>query len=362
MMKTPFFLSLFLLYPPALSKLHTIYSNLPNGDPRIPNAPFGQHCNAPAQTTKCLPGATNSAYGADVLCQHGYDCCFCGHILCAEGCGGLICNGDASCFGVKNISLKGGNIGTDLICNGDLSCQGTYVHGINVTEVYCTGHASCAYSRFDIECLVAVGVGCEIQCDGVNSCEGDPADDRKEAVFVIDHSHGLTCGVESCRWSNFVLATDTGGTVDCGGNSGCEGSDIFIRGANSIICGGIASCRHAHIVVVDPVAEEFSITCSGLYSCHGLDIEVIVTDPATTFMEGITCVSANSCERMKIAVVQQGAAIATGFAITSLECAQSGSCTELRVDLGQGVVVEECQCAAGACDGLLGVTVCEGLM
>merc|ERR1711879_876410 len=90
-----------------------------------------------------------------------------------------------------------------------------------------------------------------------------------------------------CRWGQFILTTDTGGTVDCGGNNGCEHSDILIHNAEAISCGGIQSCRHAHIVVINPVADHFSITCSGLHACHGLDIEVIIDDPSITAMDGI---------------------------------------------------------------------------
>ena len=106
-------------------------------------------------------------------------------------------------------------------------------------------------------------MGCEMQCNGENSCEGDPTDDRKVAVYRIENSHGMSCSVESCRYARFELMTDTGGSVDCGGNNGCEGADIIIHGADSVSCGGIQSCRHAHIVVMDPIPDHFSITCSG---------------------------------------------------------------------------------------------------
>ena len=131
-------------------------------------------------------------------------------------------------------------------------------------EIYCTGDDSCAYSKFDIECLIQHGMGCEVNCGGENSCEADPLDPRKVAIYNVVNSHGMTCAVEGCRWGQFILTTDTGGTVDCGGNNGCEHSDILIHNAESISCGGIQACRHAHIVVVNPTPDHFSITCSGI--------------------------------------------------------------------------------------------------
>ena len=87
---------------------------------------------------------------------------------------------------------------------------------------------------------------------------------------------------------------------------------------------------------------------------------MIISDPEITFIEGISCISTNACEKMKVAVVKQGAAANNGVIIGSLECAMASACSDLRVDLGQNVMVEECHCAAGACDGLSGVPQCDG--
>ena len=72
-------------------------------------------------------------------------------------------------------------------------------------------------------------------------------------------------------------------------------------------------------------------------------------------MDGITCIAANGCERMKIAVVKRGAATSSSFTIGALDCGMAGACSDMRVDLGQAVTLEECHCVAGGCDGLLGV-------
>jgi len=302
----------------------------------------------------------NHVMGAEVACQHNYDCCECGQILCTDGCAGLVCNGDASCFGVKNIIIEGQEVGAPIICNGDLSCQGTYINGTNIEELYCTGEGSCAYSKVNAQCTVSVdGIGCELQCVGRQSCEGDPLDPRKVAIYHVENSYGLTCGVEGCRYGSFLLPSDTGGSVECSGANGCESAEIIIHGAESLNCDGIESCRHAHIVLLNPMNEHFTITCSGDHACHGVDIEVIVSDPTVISMEGIFCNSANACESMHIAVVKTGAAAVTqGLNILHLDCSMKSACLNMQIDLGQHVAITECTCATGACQGLIGTENC----
>jgi len=83
-----------------------------------------------------------------------------------------------------------------------------------------------------------------------------------------------------------------------------------------------------------------------------MDIEVIITDPAVTYLEGISCNSANACEDMKIAVVLQEPASMNTLYVGGVECTMQSACHDLRIDLGQNVVLEECHCAMNACDGL----------
>merc|ERR1719273_90672 len=181
----------------------------------------------------------------------------------------------------------------------------------------------------------------------------------KRLRTTIANSYGMTCGVEGCRWASFDLDSDTGGSVECSGIRGCESSEIFIHGTDAIHCDGIESCRHAHITVLNPVADVFAITCSGDHACHGLDIEVIISDPAIIFMEGIFCNSANACEDMSLSVVKTGAASVTeGLTIGALDCSMKSACVNMQMDFGQHVTVSECHCAAGACEGFVGAEAC----
>ena len=117
----------------------------------------------------------------------------------------------------------------------------------------------------------------------------------------------------------------------------------------------------------EPVSDSLFVLCrclslslslSGISACYGLDIEVIISDPENSGMEGISCNSADACEMMKVAIVKQGAAAGSPFIVGGLDCSIGGACTKLRVDLGQQVTVEECHCVAGACDGVVGVPSC----
>ena len=117
---------IFLLPTTALALLssialaqHTIYSNLPDGSPRIPNGPHGQECEGVHGGAKCEVGEFFSILGGEVACTHNFDCCPCGQVKCTEGCTGLVCNGDSSCFGIKDVILEGDTeMGVGIICNG----------------------------------------------------------------------------------------------------------------------------------------------------------------------------------------------------------------------------------------------------
>ena len=127
--------SIILALLPLTFGQHTIYSPLPNGQPRIPNGPHGQDCSPGVLADKCpVWGMTNQVVGAEVACQHNYDCCTCGQILCTGGCVALVCNGDAACFGVKNIILAGDSYGVSIICNG------TYPPYLNRSSLYKRKH------------------------------------------------------------------------------------------------------------------------------------------------------------------------------------------------------------------------------
>ena len=93
----------------------------------------------------------------------------------------------------------------------------------------------------------------------------------------------------------------------------------------------------------------------------GMEIEIMVTDPAITFIESISCISAKACKGMTIAITKQGASALNNLEIGMVECGQFESCMDMRVDLGQHVTVLECHCAGGntnSCQGLVGVEGC----
>ena len=109
----------------------------------------------------------------------------------------------------------------------------------------------------------------------------------------------------------------------------------------------------------DHIAMQCIHTHSGDHACYGVDIEVIISDPAISAMEGIFCNSASACESMRIAVVKTGSASVTeGFNIMALDCSMKSSCLNMQIDIGQHVSVSRCECVAGACEGLVGGEAC----
>lgn len=351
-----------------VSSQHEIYTpnpDCPGGCQIREPGVFGQDCTPGSgdYPDKCpILGQTLSDPLGEIGCQHNFDCCMCGKIECLD-CVGLICNGDSSCFGVKNIEMVGEpEMGASINCNGDLSCQGTKINGTNIGEIYCTGDNSCAFSEFRIECLVVHGEGCAVQCVGDGSCEGDPLDSpRKDMLMLVENSFGLSCAHDACRYGVFRMTSNVGSNIDCKGQEGCLGADILVNNVEGVICGLADSCKNARMVIVDPQQDFFALVCSGPKACVGLEIEIIITDPLITHIDSISCVSAQACKGAIMTVFKAGATATNGLTIASVVCGQFESCMDMRVDLGPFVTVEECHCAGGAtnsCVGFIGVPGC----
>lgn len=351
-----------LLWFARVSAQHMIYSPHPDGQQiREPGA-YGQDCTPSSgdYPDKCpTVGMTKlSDAGGDIGCSHNFDCCLCGEMICGPNCNSIICNGDSACFGVKNIKIMGDPaIGASLNCNGDLSCQGTYIDGVNVAEMYCTGDSSCAFSKFNIECVVSHGEGCPLLCVGDNSCEGDPTDPRKIGHYVIKNSMGMSCSHDSCRRATFIMTSNLGGSITCAGQESCNQADITINNLAGIRCGGVLACLNANMLIMNP-QNEFAIMCTGPKGCYGVTIEIMVTDPAINFISTISCISAKGCWGASFTIYKQGASAANPLQIGELSCGAAGSCVGAVFDLGPFVTVRECRCARNACGGLLGVPAC----
>lgn len=360
-------LSAALLWFARVGAQHMIYEPHPEGHQiREPGA-YGQDCTPqsgdyPDKCPKVGMTKTSNVDG-DIVCAHNFDCCLCGEMVCGtdpikDPCGSIICNGDSGCFGVKNIKMIGDpEIGASLNCNGDLSCMGTYVDGINVGELYCTGDGSCAYSKFNIECVIAHGEGCPLLCVGDNACEGDPSDPRKVGHYVVKNSHGMACSHDSCRQATYIMTTNVGGDVSCTGEESCNEADITINNILGIFCGGVLACLNANMLVMNP-QNHFAIMCTGPKGCYGTTVEIMVTDPSVTFIESISCISAKGCWGASFTIYKQGASAANPLEIGELSCGAAGACVGAVFDLGPFVTVTECRCAPNACGGLLGVSAC----
>ena len=99
----------------------------------------------------------------------------------------------------------------------------------------------------------------------------------------------------------------------------------------------------------------------GPKGCEGLELEIIVTDPTITFIESISCISAQACKGAIMTVTKEGATAMNGLEIGQVLCGQFESCMDMRVDLGQHVTVAECHCAGGntnSCERFTGVDGC----
>jgi len=345
----------------ASSAQHMIYEPHPEGHQiREPGA-YGQDCTPQSgdYPDKCPKvGMLKESTHGKIECIHNFDCCLCGEMICGPDCTDIICNGDSGCFGVKNIKMIGDKTyGASLNCNGDLSCMGTYVDGINIGELYCTGDGACAFSKFNLDCIIQHGMGCELQCVGDNSCEGDPTDPRKIGYYNIKNSHGMSCSHDSCRTATYQLTSNVGGAINCNGQESCLGADITINNVESVFCGGIQSCEASNMLIMNP-QNYFYIACTGPKGCVTLTMEIMVTNPQIDFIESISCMSADACKGASITVYKQRASAQNPLRIGEISCGAAGSCSGTIFDFGPHVIVEHCECAPGACDGMLGIPGC----
>ena len=233
---------------------------------------FGQDCTpAPGDHPEACPtvGQQLLSISAKIECIHNFDCCTCGQILCAPDCTDLICNGDSSCYGVRDITINGYHSGANINCNGDLSCMKTGIIGTNIESILCSGDGSCAYSIFNLECLPT---GCVLECVGDSSCDADPATPALNAVYSITNSKGMSCSSAACKYATFNLLTNVGGSIICGGYDSCLGSKISATNVAGFKCGGTDSCKNAEILIINP-QNEFTVLCQSFHACWGLKLE-----------------------------------------------------------------------------------------
>eukprot|EP01084_Bolivina_argentea_P303035 523141_1 len=271
------------------------------------------------------------------------------------GCTDIVCNGDSSCYGVKDIQMYGDPLGAVLNCNGDISCKWTRVYGINIAGILCTGDGACAFSIFDMTCIIEHGEGCPLLCVGDDSCRSLLGDPTRQAVFTISNSMGMKCAHDACVDATFHLMTNTGGSIMCTAEEACVRAEIMIDNVEMLMCKGEKACFDAHIFIKNP-QEGFSVLCSGRQSCMGLDLEIMVTDPDIGFFRGIICMSPASCKGAHITINGNHE-----LTFEELTCGAEESCRNLVFDIGPNIIFEECRCAGAltlACDNLLGVDQC----
>lgn len=288
-------------------------------------------------------------------CTHNFDCCTCGTMHCGPDCGSIDCNGDSSCYGVKDVIIEGGELGAALVCNGDLSCKWTEMRGHHVGGIMCTGDGACAYSKFNFECITEEP--CTMLCVGDDSCRSHEDDPAKQARFVLQNSFGMKCAHDACRDATFIMLQNLGGDVLCVAEEACHGADISIDNIGIVYCGGIMACKDAHIFVKDP-EDGFSILCAGRAACEGMSVEVIVTSPDIHSFRAISCMSPESCKGIKVAINKVSAG---DLLVEELSCGAAMSCQNAVFDLGPNVIFDECRCApthTKACENVLGLDKC----
>jgi len=324
---------------------------------------YGQDCT-PASgdfPDKCPRGQTGKllrSIEGKIECIHNHDCCLCGRIQCAPNCAGVVCNGDSSCFGVKDINIVGERVmGADINCNGDVSCQETRMVGTNIGRIQCTGDWSCALGVFELVCVDHANEGCTLECLGDDSCKGHPTDPTRRASFKIVNSMGMACAHDSCRDADFSLINNKGGGISCGAEAACVGATITVDNIEDISCLGEFGCYAANILVTNP-QNGFSVSCGGFQACGRMNLEIIVTDPTITWFKGVECNSVAACKDISITINNYHG---KELKIDSLACAQRESCRHAVFDLSPNIVIGDCQCGGGltmACDNIMGVSQC----
>jgi len=316
------------------------------------------------KATVPIGGILTANIDGDIVCTHNHDCCGCGAMICGEVngpyCNSVICNGDSSCFGVKNIVITGDPVDGALIsCNGDVSCMQTEIMGTNIAELACTGDFSCAYCHFDIVCLND-GYGCPLSCVGDDSCKGHFSGSVEgRATFKIENSHGMFCAHDACRDADFKLINNMGGIIRCGAEAACVNTHISVQNVESLVCGGEFGCYNSDITIINP-QEGFSVTCTGMAACRNLQLELIVKDPKTTSFRGIACTGHSSCKDIRVTITKAGR---EPLILEELACQGIESCTGGMYDL-TNTRFDTCGCAGGAtrsCEHLIGI-VCDHRM
>jgi len=329
---------------------------------------FGQDCTpSSGDYPEACPtiGQDLLSRSGKIECIHNFDCCTCGAMICGPDCSDLVCNGDSGCYGVKDIRLSGGISGTNINCNGDVSCQNTGMIGTNIASILCSGDNSCSYSIFNLECLPSIG--CILECVGDASCEADPLIPALNAIYTIENSNGMSCSASACKYATFNLLTNIGGSIICGAYDACLSSKIMATNINSIMCGGRDACKDANILIINP-KQGFSLSCQSIYSCLGLRLEILITDPLITEFYRISCGAMNACENAQITITKQlplNTIITTSgsndLTIAELSCGGYRACFNTHFYLTPNIAFTQCGCAGGmtqSCDGLLGVESC----
>merc|ERR1712130_159809 len=128
-------------------------------------------------------------------------------------------------------------------------------------------------------------------------------------------------------------------------------------GIDSIFCGGRWACSEANMLIMNPF-QRFYISCTGPSGCVATTVEIMVTNPAINFIESIDCMSMDACKGASFTVYKQRATAKNPLRIGSISCGAAGSCSGTIFDFGPHVIVEHCECAPGACDGMMGIPGC----
>eukprot|EP01084_Bolivina_argentea_P256648 432166_1 len=345
---------------------------------------YGQDCTPPFDDNppdNCIEaGQSLFAPLGKIECAENFDCCLCGSIKCGFSrnpntgnivpCSLFHANGDSGAFGVKSIDIIGSpSSGAVINCGGDQSCNGTAIYGLNIASIQCSGDSACAQSQWDITCLA--DDPCSLNCRGDHSCSGIPHHDtdtetrdmvsatvHRSTWFIVDNTAGLNCADEACVDGVFLLEQNIGGgSVLCHGENACRGAIITINNIDAIVCGGVHACKNAKIRVIDP-QQDFSLECSALEACEGLDLEIFINEwSSTDFFKTFDCGGRSACYEASMTVINYGANYLT---IESLECGAAKSCQLAKFDIINGGF-EDCVCGSTiqqSCEGTIGIDSC----
>lgn len=184
---------------------------------------------------------------------------------------------------------------------------------------------------------------------------------RNIACDTIKFGTYAAYGVADIRIIGNAEQGKKGAIIYCQGVGSCLNTVIVADYVQTVSCHGTSACDGAVISINEPKSG-FLLECSGIDSCNGLTIEIVMASNKASDcigvlpMQGIRCFDARSCEGMAIKLVNTGC---NAVSIESVQCHRHTSCKQAHFQFIGDIDIEQCKCGVGtSCNNALGLDQC----